>query len=170
MNTSNFMSRRIYLILVLITLFSCNSNTNDKKTISIGFSQSISEDDSWRKSMDNTMNVEASLHPEIDLTINNANGSTKKQINDIEKMDNGLNSPWRINYTNNVIKKTIAILISGRATCWENCLLPVLQNSDDYNIHLFMSINNSSPDCTYFKIMKHHLKKYLKNIYIKRKM
>lgn len=86
MNTSNFMSTRIYMILVLITLFSCNSNTNDKKTISIGFSQSISEDDSWRKSMDNTMKVEASLHPEIDLTISIANVSTKKQILDIEKM------------------------------------------------------------------------------------
>ncbi len=86
MNTSNFMSRRIYLILVLITLFSCNSNTKDQQTISIGFSQSISEDDSWRKSMDNTVKVEASLHPEIDLTIYNANSSTKKQIEDIEKM------------------------------------------------------------------------------------
>ncbi|WP_269685930.1 hybrid sensor histidine kinase/response regulator transcription factor [Flavobacterium lacustre] len=80
------MSRRIYLILVLITLFSCNSNTKDQQTISIGFSQSISEDDSWRKSMDNTVKVEASLHPEIDLTIYNANSSTKKQIEDIEKM------------------------------------------------------------------------------------
>lgn len=86
MNTSNSMSRRIYLILVLITLFSCNSNTKDQQTISIGFSQSISEDDSWRKSMDNTVKVEASLHPEIDLTIYNANSSTKKQIEDIEKM------------------------------------------------------------------------------------
>lgn len=86
MNTSNFMSRRIYILLVLITLFSCNSNDNNKKRISIGFSQSISEDDSWRKSMDNTMKVEASLHPEIDLTISIANVSTKKQIKDIEKM------------------------------------------------------------------------------------
>ncbi|MFV8390764.1 substrate-binding domain-containing protein [Flavobacterium sp. LB1P71] len=86
MNTSNFMSRRIYILLVLVTLFSCNSNDNSKKRISIGFSQSISEDDSWRKSMDNTVKIEASLHPEIDLTIYNANSSTKKQIVDIEKM------------------------------------------------------------------------------------
>ncbi|MFV5689648.1 substrate-binding domain-containing protein [Flavobacterium sp. ZT3R25] len=91
MNTTNFMSRRIYILLVLITLFSCNSNDNNKKTISIGFSQSISEDDSWRKSMDNTVKIEASLHPEIDLTVYNANSSTKKQIEDIEKMiDNQL--------------------------------------------------------------------------------
>jgi signal transduction histidine kinase/DNA-binding response OmpR family regulator len=80
------MSRRIYILLVLITLFSCNTNNVNQKRIIIGFSQSISEDDSWRKSMDNTMKVEASLHPEIDLSIYNANGSTKKQTEDIEKM------------------------------------------------------------------------------------
>lgn len=76
----------IILISFFLLLCSCNSNTKDKPSISIGFSQSISEDDSWRKSMDNTMKVEASLHPEIDLTIYNANGSTKKQILDIEKL------------------------------------------------------------------------------------
>lgn len=78
----------IYIILIsyLLLLYSCNPSTKDLHAISIGFSQSISEDDSWRKSMDNTMKVEASLHPEINLTIYNANGSTKKQINDIEKM------------------------------------------------------------------------------------
>ncbi|KAB1156950.1 hybrid sensor histidine kinase/response regulator transcription factor [Flavobacterium luteum] len=78
----------IYIILIsyLLLLYSCNPGTKDLHTISIGFSQSISEDDSWRKSMDNTMKVEASLHPEINLTISNANGSTKKQIIDIEKM------------------------------------------------------------------------------------
>lgn len=76
----------IIQISFFLLLCSCNSSTKDKPSISIGFSQSISEDDSWRKSMDNTMKVEASLHPEIDLTIYNANGSTKKQILDIEKL------------------------------------------------------------------------------------
>ncbi|WP_348825540.1 hybrid sensor histidine kinase/response regulator transcription factor [Flavobacterium aestuarii] len=80
------MSKNIYILFVLILLFSCNSKEDNQKRIIIGFSQSISEADSWRKSMDNTMMVEASLHPEIDLTICNADGSTKKQIADIEKM------------------------------------------------------------------------------------
>ncbi len=84
MNTSNFMSRRIYILLVLITMFSCNSNDNSKKTISIGFSQSI-DHDIWRKSMDHAMEVEVSLHPEVNLTIYNANRQAKKQIRDIEK-------------------------------------------------------------------------------------
>jgi len=83
------MLRKLSFIISICYLFllcSCNQTTKDGKNISIGFSQSISEDDSWRKSMDNTMTVEASLHPEIDLTIYNANNSTKKQIQDIERM------------------------------------------------------------------------------------
>ncbi|GIZ09249.1 substrate-binding domain-containing protein [Flavobacterium sp. UMI-01] len=76
----------IILISCLLLFSSCNSNDKELRTISIGFSQSIGEDDSWRKSMDNTMKVEASLHPEVDLTIYNANSNTKKQIADIEKM------------------------------------------------------------------------------------
>lgn len=64
------------------------------------------------------------------------------------------------------MKPKIALLISGRATCWENCLLAVLKNSIDYDIDLFMSINNNSPNCNYFKIMKNELASYLKGIYI----
>lgn len=85
------MSIKTYFIVIIhfvILLSSCSRYSEDKGKISIGFSQSISEEDSWRKSMDNTMRVEASLHPEVDLTIYNANNSTKKQIADIEKMIN----------------------------------------------------------------------------------
>lgn len=65
------------------------------------------------------------------------------------------------------MKPKIALLISGRATCWENCLMPVLKNSTDYEIDLFMSINNSNENCKYFTIMKKELVPYLKDIYIK---
>lgn len=64
------------------------------------------------------------------------------------------------------MRPKIALLISGRATCWENCLLPVLKNSTDYDIDLFMSINNNNPNCNYFKIMKNELASYLKGVYI----
>ena len=76
----------IIQISYLLLLCSCNSNTKDKPTISIGFSQSISEDDIWRKSMDHTMEIEASLHPEVKLTIYIANRNVKKQIADIDNM------------------------------------------------------------------------------------
>ena len=73
-------------ISFLLLLCSCNSNTKNTDTISIGFSQSISEDDIWRKSMDHTMEIEASLHPEVKLTIYNADRNVKKQIADIDNM------------------------------------------------------------------------------------
>ena len=73
-------------ISFFLLLCSCNSNTKNTDTISIGFSQSISEDDIWRKSMDHTMEIEASLHPEVELTIYNADRNVKKQIADIDNM------------------------------------------------------------------------------------
>lgn len=77
----------IIQISFFLLLCSCNSNTKDKPTISIGFSQCINND-IWRKSMDHAMEVEASLHPEVKLTIYNANRQAKKQISDIEKFIN----------------------------------------------------------------------------------
>jgi hypothetical protein len=38
------------------------------------------------KTMDHSMQVEASLHPEVNLTIYNANRSAKKQILDLEDL------------------------------------------------------------------------------------
>ncbi len=82
------MSRRgCFILLASFVCFlnSCNSSDGDRKKISIGFSQSINND-IWRKSMDHAMEVEASLHPEINLTIYNANRKAKKQIKDIDNM------------------------------------------------------------------------------------
>jgi len=64
------------------------------------------------------------------------------------------------------MKPKIALLISGRATCWENCLLPILKNSTDYDIDLFMSLNNNNSNCKYFSIMKYELSPYLRDLYI----
>ena len=76
------MSRRGCFILLasfICILNSCNSSEEDRKKISIGFSQSV-DHDIWRKSMNHAMEVEASLHPEVNLTIYNANRQAKKQI------------------------------------------------------------------------------------------
>jgi len=81
------MKRGILFILLLnfvILQSSCNSAGKDKRKISIGFSQSVG-DDIWRKSMNHAMEVEASLHPEVNLTIYNAGDLAKKQISDVEK-------------------------------------------------------------------------------------
>ncbi|MGO4819009.1 hybrid sensor histidine kinase/response regulator transcription factor [Flavobacterium sp. W22_SRS_FP1] len=81
------MRRSILFILILIFVLiqsSCNSSDKEKREISIGFSQSI-DHDIWRKSMDHAMEVEAAIHPEINLTIYNANRKASKQISDIQK-------------------------------------------------------------------------------------
>jgi ABC-type sugar transport system substrate-binding protein/DNA-binding response OmpR family regulator len=77
----------IILISYALLLTSCKFGDDDKAKISIGFSQCI-DNDIWRKSMDHSMEVEASLHPEVHLTIYNANRKAKKQISDIEKFIN----------------------------------------------------------------------------------
>lgn len=82
------MLRKIYYTCLIISVFilsSCNPYSKDRNKISIGFSQCINND-IWRKSMDHAMEVEASLHPEVSLTIYNADRKVKKQIHDIDKM------------------------------------------------------------------------------------
>lgn len=81
------MIRSIFCLLLLSFVLinsSCNSSDKDNRKISIGFSQSVG-DDIWRKSMNHAMEVEASLHPEVNLTIYNARRLAKKQVSDIEK-------------------------------------------------------------------------------------
>lgn len=73
---------RFSFLVVLCLFFSCNSEDTDK--INIGFSQCIS-DDIWREEMNHSMQVEADLHPEVDLEIVISNRNVKKQIAQINK-------------------------------------------------------------------------------------
>ena len=62
----------------------------------------------------------------------------------------------------------IALLISGRAARYEVCLLPfLLNNSKNYDFHLFMSINDKNSDCLYYNEMKKELSKWLRKVEIK---
>lgn len=58
----------------------------------------------------------------------------------------------------------IAVLISGRATRYEVCLLNIL-NSTSYDVDVFMSINDE--ECKYYDVMRKKLSKWLKDVYIK---
>jgi ABC-type sugar transport system substrate-binding protein len=85
---SQKMKKNQYLVIVFIltiVLVSCENYSDKSPKIKIGFSQSI-DNDIWRKSMDHAMEVEASLHPGVSLTIYNANRRAKNQIRDIENM------------------------------------------------------------------------------------
>jgi ABC-type sugar transport system substrate-binding protein/AraC-like DNA-binding protein/nitrogen-specific signal transduction histidine kinase len=73
-----------YILLLFITslsLISCKQKQGDK--IKVGFSQAMTTDD-WRKQMNSSMKIEASLRPEVDLKISDANNNIEKQIEDIE--------------------------------------------------------------------------------------
>jgi hypothetical protein len=59
----------------------------------------------------------------------------------------------------------IALLISGRLTRYEECLLPMLENcSDKHTIEVFASINDS--DCEYYNNVRKNLAKFLKELYL----
>lgn len=60
--------------------------------------------------------------------------------------------------------KKIAVLISGRATCYDICLWPMLEKLP-FHVDLFMSINGN--ECFFYDVMKERLSKWLKGIYIK---
>ena len=75
----------IYLLLLLVfesIVLSCREGTS-KDTIRIGFSQAMTNDD-WRRSMNNAMKLQASLNPNIELTIRDANYEVQKQIEQLE--------------------------------------------------------------------------------------
>jgi hypothetical protein len=61
----------------------------------------------------------------------------------------------------------IALLISGRATRYDACLLPILKNSI-HEIDVFMSINDEFDNCEYYNKMKGQLHLWLKGCIIKK--
>ena len=123
------MTRSIFFYILLLNFIflqtSCNSTATEEREISIGFSQSVGND-LWRVSMNHAMEVEASLHPHVNLTIYNAHNQAKKQILDIEKfIDNKVDviiiSPFESDSIVPVIEKAKAkgipvILIDRKAS------------------------------------------------------
>lgn len=77
-----FVKYILMLILASLSLISCKQKQGDK--IRVGFSQAMTTDD-WRKQMNSSIKIEASLRPEVDLTIKDANNNVDKQIEDIER-------------------------------------------------------------------------------------
>lgn len=122
------MTRSIFFYILLLNFVflqtSCNSTATEEREISIGFSQSVGND-LWRVSMNHAMEVEAALHPNVNLTIHNAHHQAKKQILDIEKfIDNKVDviiiSPFESDSIVPVIEKAKAkgipvILIDRKA-------------------------------------------------------
>ena len=58
----------------------------------------------------------------------------------------------------------IALLISGRITRYEVCLLPILKKQK-YEVDLFVSVNDEF--CDYYEVMKNELSPWIKGLYVK---
>src|SRR5215471_14840796 len=87
----NFVDNRkmFRYFLIICTLFffvllSCNSERNQKK-YTVGFSQCTMVN-KWRQTMLEGMQRELSFHPEINFIFKDANGSTEKQIEQIQEL------------------------------------------------------------------------------------
>lgn len=57
-----------------------------------------------------------------------------------------------------------AVILSGRITRYESCLLPILQSHRDYEVDLFISVNGT--DCEYYDEVRKVLQPWLKGLYI----
>ena len=84
MNIGVVLNKCIYWILgFVLMLLSCNKNDSSNK-INIGFAQAMTIDD-WRRSMNDAMQLQTSLIPEVNLVIYDANYEVERQINQIER-------------------------------------------------------------------------------------
>ncbi|WP_281225442.1 substrate-binding domain-containing protein [Flavobacterium aquiphilum] len=115
-------TKHILVFLLIFTCFSCIKDDESNHRIKIGFSQCISGDQ-WRVAMDYSMKLEASIYPNVDLTIYNANRDSETQIQQIQKMiDDGMDaiivSPLESDALTPIIekayKKNISIILVDR--------------------------------------------------------
>ena len=73
------------LFILLMILSACKNDSGKSDKINIGFSQGLGNHP-WRQAMNHAMEIQASLHSEVQLSISKAEGSVKKQIEDIQEM------------------------------------------------------------------------------------
>jgi ABC-type sugar transport system substrate-binding protein/DNA-binding response OmpR family regulator/nitrogen-specific signal transduction histidine kinase len=104
-----FVKYILMLFLASLSLVSCKQKQGDK--IKVGFSQAMTTDD-WRKQMNSSIKIEASLQPEVELKISDANNNIEKQIDDIErfisnKVDVIIVSPIQSKPLTAVVEKSI---------------------------------------------------------------
>lgn len=121
-----FVKYILLLFLASLSLISCSQKQGDK--IKVGFSQAMTTDD-WRKQMTSSIKIEASLRPEVDLKISDANNNVGKQIEDIErfianKVDVIIVSPIQSKPLTAVVEKSIKagipVLVVDRKIDGEN--------------------------------------------------
>lgn len=78
----SFFKYIVTIFLLLLILGACTSKEDTPK-YKIGFAQAMTTDN-WRRDMNKSMQVEASMHPELELEIKDAGNNVQKQIEQIE--------------------------------------------------------------------------------------
>ena len=102
---------KFFLLTIFFLLFlSCNQQHREEN-YRIGFSQAMTTDN-WRREMNKSMQLEASLHPEIVLEIKDAENSVAQQLKQIEgfikdDVDVLIVSPIQSNPITTVIEKAM---------------------------------------------------------------
>lgn len=106
---------KLYTITALIVILCCICTSCVQKKhaddVRIGFSQGMNTDD-WRRQLNKSMVIEASLHPEVQLEITDANNNVQQQIKDIERfIDRNVNviivSPIEAKPLTSIVQKSI---------------------------------------------------------------
>lgn len=74
----------VLLFFLFICMFSSCSEETVKKKYTIGFSQAMTTDN-WRREMNKSMKLEASMRPDLELEIKDAENDVSKQITQIDE-------------------------------------------------------------------------------------
>ena len=113
----------VLCFLILLLSFSSCTNSPEKK-MRIGFSQCLGTD-SWRKTMLAEMNRELSFHNDIELIYKNADGDSKRQVEQIKELlaqniDLLIVSPNEVNPLTSAVEKVhdagIPVVVIDRRT------------------------------------------------------
>ncbi|WP_183559943.1 substrate-binding domain-containing protein [Mucilaginibacter sp. SP1R1] len=132
--------RGILLLPILLFLFSGCKKADKTSQYTIGFSQCIGSD-LWRSNMLDEMKMELSLHPDAKFIYADANGNSKKQVEQVKKMlDDGVDlliiSPNEAQPLTDIVEQTynkgIPVIVIDRKTSSE--LYTAYVGADNYQL------------------------------------
>lgn len=133
--------RTILSLVLVLSVFGCRP-VNKKSQYIIGFSQCVGSDQ-WRKTMLEEMKMELSLHPGADFIYADADGSSDKQVNQVEKMlDKGIDlliiSPNEARPLTKIVEqaynKGVPVIVIDRKTA--SSLYTAYVGADNYQLGL----------------------------------
>ena len=131
---------RIFLLFLIADLFAGCKKANKTSQYTIGFSQCVGSD-LWRHTMLEEMKMELSLHPGAKFVYADANGNSKKQVEQVKNMvDAGVDlliiSPNEAQPLNSIVEQTynkgIPVVVIDRKT--SSGLYTAYVGADNYQI------------------------------------